>query len=193
MPFLCNPPNLSWLGTGTKYAGNGMHTQLLGCQRYDRNPKIQKWVTWPWPRPFRSSLSSTGMAYQYTKFENCRFNCSRGMNTQNAKTEVTSGHSKCPHLMHITSYSPFIQKLSIYLTLFLTYSKLFVEDANFSYPCVFGTPLWMTQLKFIKISDIRKPDSQAIMWQYFCDAILSHFDKTPSSDRHISTDHASIA
>ena len=28
-PSCCNPPDLSWLGTGTKYAG--LHTQWLGC------------------------------------------------------------------------------------------------------------------------------------------------------------------
>jgi len=32
-PSCCNPPNLSWLGTGTKY--DGLHTQWLGiCHDY---------------------------------------------------------------------------------------------------------------------------------------------------------------
>jgi len=31
-PSCCNPPDLSWLGAGTKYAG--LHTQWLGCCGY---------------------------------------------------------------------------------------------------------------------------------------------------------------
>jgi len=49
-PSCRNPPNLSWLGTGTKYAG--LHIQWLGC-RVIRHVQQTEWagwshVTWHW-------------------------------------------------------------------------------------------------------------------------------------------------
>ena len=54
-PSCRNPPNLSWLGTGTKYAG--LHTCRLGrayCYK-----KTHCYLPWQWPRPLTAFTAFT--------------------------------------------------------------------------------------------------------------------------------------
>ena len=63
-PSLHNPPNLSWLGTGTIYAG--LHTRWLGCSEFHstENRSFQRCYSQP-----------TSCVVLTDKFKNCSLAC----------------------------------------------------------------------------------------------------------------------
>ena len=107
--FTFNTPNLKRLASS--------------APKYGLGPKMYKWVTWPWPRPFQGWLvvSRLGLASYRPNFKFLK--CTNWGSLK--QLGVTQGHRQCCHLLpfdrtHTTSYSTLIETMLLSCTVFAT-------------------------------------------------------------------------
>jgi len=146
--FTFNTPNLKRLASS--------------APKYGLGPKMYKWVTWPWPRPFQGWLvvSRLGLASYRPNFKFLK--CTNWGSLK--QLGVTQGHRQCCHLLpfdrtHTTSYSTLIETMLLSYTVFATQPGICQVD-NFNHPHLnLAPPQGLTPVDFAEIFGTRKLES----------------------------------